>query len=321
MLKKMMKAVLTVALVAGLAGPAMAETKIGGKVAAYFGQYNSGVDGTAAYFDEADEVNLDVVSQRGPVKAYFQIESDRAGGTDYFHNTRRSVAYQMNESIGFNIGTNVTGVPFSILSGMKAHTVPGEFIGVYWAFAEGDGLGVNIGLGEGMKAQVTLYDGDVLSNPFTGNAGVSGSATQLGFDGKFGAIAAKLSYVMSNTDNHMDATPDATSNSAYNAGVKYAMEGLSFSLDLFSKTMDQADPDTGNALQVRADAGPGNVIFTYASRAKANKDALGWINLAYDINLSEGAGMQVVYTSNTTTPDGGSATTASYIGAGFYAGF
>src|SRR3989339_428203 len=49
--------------------------KMSGKIREYFGQYNSGVEGSAAYFQEFGEANMAANVSAGPVSGYFELES------------------------------------------------------------------------------------------------------------------------------------------------------------------------------------------------------------------------------------------------------
>ena len=45
------------------------------------------------------------------------------------------------------------------------------------------------------------------------------------------------------------------------------------------------------------------------------------MSLNYDISVADGAGYQIGYIASTKTPEGGSAATESFMGAGIYAAF
>jgi len=329
-----MKAALVIAMVGGLSTTAMAEAKVGGSIKTSFGQYTNG-DADAVQVAPT-EANIDIVTKHEKMTAYAQIELGSMGDA-YYKNTRRAVSYQMSDMIGLKIGTVNTGVPFSIVSGLKTRTIPGEFVGIYYAFTEADGLNVGLKLTDTIKAELTLFPSAV-GNPTSVDANgkptaayvfgsESGTSTQLGASGMLSKeLAFKFSYLMSADD----ATSDSVTSTSMLLGVKYAMEGLSFSLDYQSKEASQgtySESKSGPAIQVGADAGPGKVVFTYASDSGTSSDASAvtysnaWMNLAYQVAVDKATGFQVIYTSHTKTPSVGDAVTDGFIGGGLYAGF
>ncbi|NQU65563.1 MAG: hypothetical protein HQ517_14935 [SAR324 cluster bacterium] len=67
--------------------------------------------------------------------------------------------------------------------------------------------------------------------------------------------------------------------------------------------------------------GPGDLGVGYDSRTIKDSSKYADITLVYDVSVGDGAGYQFAYSTMTTTPDGGDATTASHILGGLYASF
>jgi hypothetical protein len=318
MFKKSMKAVLTVAAIAGMSSAAMADAKVGGSVKAYVGQYNSGATTATSYITGVSEGNVDFNATHGAMSAHMQIEGRNSkldGGTAGTGDSQVALTYT-KDMLGLTIGTIVTGVPYSIVSGTKTSALGG--VGLYTstlAYQEDHGFRASYKVNDDISVQAVLYGSDEA-------AGKDGSSTQFGFNAKFGEISAMGSFLSSKADDHNGTTGDASSNSV--VGVKAGFgEGMSVSVDVISEKVGTADPTSDLALQFKAaNMGPGSVAVTYATSDK--KSTLAKYNYligVYDISVEKGAGIQFLYSSAQTKPNTGSSTTATFIGAGFYSGF
>ncbi|OGG99308.1 MAG: hypothetical protein A2600_12525 [Candidatus Lambdaproteobacteria bacterium RIFOXYD1_FULL_56_27] len=239
-------------------GPALAwaedyNFKVTGKVCAYYGQYNPGVEGESARLTEFNEAKLAGSVERGPVSAYFEIES-RQDQLAYAY--QRRLDYKLAD-LKLSIGTQVPKESYAFAAGDGTGTSESSLYGFYKGLllkTELDGLRLEYKFDK-IKLGLTSYEADALNTTSSylvtsGNGTVSGtksttptssegtlktqkpdSATQAGGLGELGALEFRLSWVNSVTDDHKSGTTKL--NHSAN------LVGLSLSLDGASKLISQ----------------------------------------------------------------------------------
>jgi hypothetical protein len=321
MLKKIMKAALAASLVIGFSAVAMAEAKVSGDVATYFGQYNSGAKNYTSHFANASEGHIKVAGSSGPITGYLEVElrDDRYGTGNNFNVAQLNAKY-VADALSVQIGTVTNGVActYAISSGLKTTTTVG--LGTYIScsgYLEQDGIQVNYAI-----PAIKGFAGLTIA-PTTMGQAMAISAT--------GTLADMVGFRFNQTsytvDDYSSADDTAVSNSAMHVGFMMPFGTMSVSLDISSKTNDAKNDYSSTAVQFRAgQVGPGTVIVTVAS--DENKavggdplNKVGTTGLVYAIDLDKGARADFFYAAKTTTPEVGDATTTSTIGGGLAIGF
>jgi hypothetical protein len=326
----------------------MAEAKVSGDVATYFGQYNSGAKNYTSHFANASEGHIKVSGTSGSLTGYLEVElrDDRYGrgavkipastdssgdttdamtidpsngnGTN-FNVAQLNVKWQ-SDALSVQLGTVTNGVActYAISSGLKTTTTVG--LGTYIScsgYLEQDGIQVNYAI-----PAIKGFAGLTIA-PTTMGQAMAISAT--------GTLADMVGFRFNQTsytvDDYSSADDTAVSNSAMHVGFMMPFGTMSVSLDISSKTNDAKNDYSSTAVQFRAgQVGPGTVIVTVAS--DENKavggdplNKVGTTGLVYAIDLDKGARADFFYAAKTTTPEVGDATTTSTIGGGLAIGF
>ena len=331
MLKKSMKAVLTVAAIASVSTVAMAEAKVSGSAKAYWGQYNSGSEGASAYFATANESNLWLKGSKGNMS--YSVEYEQRDGNTDADQGRVALSYKMDK-LKFTIGEIVTGVQYSVVSGSKTSGITGW--GVYQGlttYHQGKGAAAAFDLGDGMNVSLTLYGTDAYG---TGDSKSSaGSASVVSFNGKFGQLGVKVASVAGTKDDYSKDTDDAEKSSKLLVGVKFDIDSkMSASFDSATKTFKNAagtkDSVADTALQFNMSLNEDAAIkATYAMRETKSADekfsSNTYLTAIYDVKVAEGAGIHAIYGTDAIKYEAETTTnankTASFIGAGFYTSF
>jgi hypothetical protein len=276
MLKKLFKAALTASIVVGMSSAAMAWAPIGDSgmllqldTSSTFGQYNSGVEGTAAYFRVKSETNLSWLAMKGDWTVWADIEfddngqmhnsdtspameecsasststTDEAGETITTTTSCSVVVGKEMDAVGANISYKVTpefsvkigtihhgnGLQYSLGAGM--FTAYANHGGWAWSgWSESEGIGFYYTISPDMSVQVSQY--------VVGAAAVTGqfpgSAIALDFTGKAGSVAYKVGYL---SETHDDPAVEGEggegdSNTFTNLGVKVGLgDAMAVSFD------------------------------------------------------------------------------------------
>ena len=332
--------------------------KVTGKVRSYYGQYNTGVDGQSARLTEFNEANLAGSVERGPVSAYFEIES-RHDQLAYAY--QRRVDYKLGD-FKLSLGTQVPKESYAFAADAGTETSESSLYGFYKGLllkTELDGLRLEYKINK-IKLGLTSYEADALNTTSSylvtsGTGTVSGtksttptssegtlktqkpgSATQVGVFGELGPIDFRLSVVNSVTNDHTSGYKKL-SHSANLVALKYKLESLNLSLDAASKSLDQdgtyKKKYSDNAFQaVYVFENQQALTVTLGSEAyqdeknsatKANDTTTRTTNLVYKFPIIKDADLRVLYGSQAVQSEatGGATTSASFAGAGLVAKF
>jgi len=355
MLKRIMKTALAASLVLGMSYTAMADVSVGGSFKEYFGQYNSGADDYTAHFDNAGEANLKLKGSSGKVSVYYEIESRTqlgkpatAGNTPSIVNaTQRKVSYLSDFGL-ISIGTitNIGSIPLAS-SGWKTSNFPGATRkGLFAGYTEADGIDLVLPLGDMGFVEVSIIPepavlwGDIIrGKTAAGYVAATGLATagdaflvnqgqtiSLGANLNLGGPMVRLGFATETVDNPSSSADTAQSSTYLLASVKMPMGNMAIAAAFSTATVNLTSAlkteitNTSVTLEM-ADLGPGKLIA--AVDMTTIKDTSAFMNMSfnYDVSLADGAGLQVGYIADTNTPDGGTAVTESFMGAGFYIAF
>ncbi|PCI30615.1 MAG: hypothetical protein COB67_01300 [SAR324 cluster bacterium] len=324
-----MKTALTVAAVAGMSTAAMAAPNFSGSIKSYYGQVDTGAKNSSTYQKSLTEANLFITGAQGNMSYVYELEQrDNKAGAD---GGRKYITYTM-DALSFQMGTNIVGVPFSLVSGTKTSSLAAY--GIFSAlnvYNQSDGLGINYKISDAMSAGIVLFDSDASGNG-SSVANAEGSATAISFNGTFGPLAVKVLSQAGTEDNFASSTDTTLKSAKTLIGAKFTIsDQMSISLDITSKEKDNGskkDSAADTAIQFKMkDLGPGNLTVTYATSEKKELDETTqkdvFTALVYDISVEKGAGIQIVYASDATDMEAASAddTTKTFIGVGFYTAF
>ena len=354
MKKGILKVTLISSLLSMVASPLLAEEmampmetkapayklKMGLNLRTYFGQINSGVEGTSGYMTEVNEGNISGKITSGAVTGYMEVESRAGSATP---TTIRNVVYAMPSGLSFGLGTfkQKSSVNFSALAGTgTAATGAANFYVGLTNKLEGEGMKLNYKAGD-HKLDFVIYEDDRINK-------VEGSTTQVGAMGKFGPIKYRVASTSASTDDHTGGT--AVASSASNFGAKYDAGAFSVSVDSATKSKGTgavaADADAGTsatkaynkvytdtALQIGAKIGANKLIVTLATETNAkdttnaDKTTTSHTDLVYSIPLEKNASFKVAYASKASstatydTTDTETTTTATFAGVGLVVKF
>ncbi|MBU3917010.1 hypothetical protein KKA14_15870 [bacterium] len=354
MLKNILKSCITAAAVIAMAAPAMAADEptvtVNGDIVEYFGQYTNGAEGEVAHFQNVGEAHLKLNATIGKVKVYYEIES-RDGGLDApatsqaFNAAQRKISYV--SPIGLvSIGTitNYAGVPLAYGGGAKTSSMaPAPWWDLYYAgYVEADGIDLAIPVGEHLF-QVSYWDSAAVAV-----AGANKAGTTMALSATIQAGPAKVrlgqTSQIRNTDNNWNGDDvggsDTLSDTFMQAGVlvPFGNMGIAFTYAIGTQAVSSSVNQTNTVMNLQFnmnEAGPGNLIVSYESKAWAvdstDFSAVAEMGLSYDIPLATGCGVQIVYYSEATTATDDAVTAAmaasnktitkTYMGAGLYAKF
>ena len=349
MKKGILKATLISSLLSMAASPLLAEEmampmetevpayklKMGLNLRSFFGQINSGVEGTSGYMTEVNEGNLSAKVTSGAVTGYMELETR---GGKLTPTSMRNVVYAMPSGLSFGLGTfkQKSSVNFSALAGTgTAATGAANFYVGLTNKIEGEGMKLNYKAGDHILG-FTMYESDLFGK-------TDGSTTQVGARGKFGPIAYRVNSSSASADDHTGGTAVASTGS--NFGAKYSAGAFSVSVDTAGKSVGTgavaADADAGTsasdaynkvytdtALQVGAKIGADKLIVTLATETNAkdttnaDKTTTSHMDLVYSIPLEKNASFKVAYASKASTTatfdttDTETTTTATFAGVG-----
>jgi hypothetical protein len=306
-----------------------------------FGQRNDGGDDTTAWLQGETETNVSFLGMKGPWTAWADFEFDDWQSKTASRTVDRNnsyVQYAVNKQLTLKVGTihHNEGLQYALSGGMVTATYQKEGWD-YSGWAEENGFEVGFKLSPTMALALRLY-----GNTAIAMSGINeGSATAIGFTGKFGdSIDAKLGYISETYDDFQSSADEAQTNTITSLGVKVGLgAAMSVSLDYSTgvwswNTADRKETSTDLALQFRMGGlGPGGIIFTYGSTTLKDPDeayVVHWnygvqlvsqydivdTNLAYEIPMGPGK-MQFQYASKAVTPKDGDTMTATWMGVGF----
>jgi hypothetical protein len=353
MLKKLFKAALTACLVAGMSSAAMAWVPIGDSglmiqldTSSTWGQRNSGVEETSAWFQTESETNISLLGMKGPWTVWADIEfddndtmkaptsTDPNKGLKDLDAVGSYIAYKVTPEFAVKIGTIHHGNGLQYNLGAGAFTSSYNHDGWnYSGWSESPGLEFRYQINADMSASFAMYSQAAAA--MTGQA--EGSANGIQFNAKFGGIAAKFGYLTEKYDDFSDANDEGQTNTFMNLGASIPIgDAMKVMVDYSSSAIswnvaDHVENTTDLALAFyMSGVGPGQIRFTYAMIAQKDADdgytvfgpggAPEWaqtdMGLVYHIPLGVGQ-MQIQYMSQSKTPKDGDAVTASFLGFGY----
>ena len=341
-----MKAALAASLVFGFSSMAMADVKVNGDVATYYGQYNTGEEGYAAHFANASEGHIKVTGKQGPISMFLEVESrdDRYGTGNNLNNLQLAATWASGP-LSVKMGTVTTGLAceFALSSGLKTTTTLGlGAAGGCAGYYEQDGIQATYMIpaikGAAMLTIMPSTGGQIMALGATGMI-----ADMVGF---------RFNQSNNTTDDFTDDTDDAVTDSEMHVGVKVPLGSAKMLLSLeMNTTLDKeatnpvtqaaTDKDlkrSDMAVQFTGkDMGPGTLIFTYATKNMTFDGdavvAISDMDLVYRFDLAKGVGFDVFYLSQASLYDSDVADfieaatgnspdiTKTFIGGGFFASF
>ena len=348
MKKGILKATLISSLLSMAASPLLAEEmampmetkapayklKMGLNLRSYFGQVNSGVEGTSGYMTEFNEANLSTKITSGAVTGYMEIESRAGSATP---TTMRNIVYSMPSGLTFGLGTfkQKSSVNFAVAAGTGTTATDANFYKGLTNKLEGEGMKLTYKAGD-HNLDFVVYEKDLIGK-------TEGSTTQVGAKGKLGPIKYRVASTTASADDHTGGTAVASTGS--NFGAKYSAGAFSVSVDSAGKSVGTgavaADADAGTsatkaynkvytdtALQVGAKIGADKLTVTVATETNAkdttnaDKTTTSHMDLVYSIPLEKNASFKVAYASKASTTatfdttDTEKTTTATFAGVG-----
>ena len=319
------------------------KVKVGGKIRAYFGQYDAGITGEDAYLTNYSEANLQIKVTRGPISALYEVESrnNKEGTTT----NMRQVTYNAG---GFSatIGTckPKASYAFSWGAGTSSSATKATFYDGLTIKTEADGLCLGYKAAEALKVEFTQYNVDAL-NKDSANSNKTGlkdgSGMQFGALGKFGDLSYRLSSIGTITDDHMGG--DTTSHSGNLVGLKYDMGIILVSVDSINKVIETGagiDTDTGEStlayktttkdqsLQLGYTMGNKHSLLLTVATQSIQADSAGALETVntftdgvYSIPMAKGADMRLVYGQKSEKEGEADPLVASFAGLGMFAKF
>ncbi|OGG97883.1 MAG: hypothetical protein A2508_08120 [Candidatus Lambdaproteobacteria bacterium RIFOXYD12_FULL_49_8] len=304
--------------------------KVTGKIRSFYGQYNDGSSGHNAYLTEFNEGNIAGSVQRGKMKGYYELESRADSGSIV---TMRNVTYALDNGFNFGVGTFKNKAAFAFASDAGTDTAESSKFAFYSGLltkVEGDGLQLGFKTSD-LQLDLYTYESDLLAK-------TEGSTTEVGAQGKAGAISYRLSAISATTDNHQGG---ATAGSSGNhLGIQYQADSFGVAVDSAGKSVGHAKATTTSATGVSTTTAAYNTVYTdvalmatlnlgddklfvtLAQESKkddttgAKKTSYGTTNVVYSIPVAKSASINLAYASQSTTPEGGTATTARFFGLG-----
>jgi hypothetical protein len=332
MLKKIMKAALAASLVFGMSSFAYAEDgfMVGGKFRSYFGQYNSGAVDYSSYFVVKEEANVQFKGNAGKLSLYHEQES--ATGSDY-NNTQTKLSYALPFGL-LSIGnqTSIGTVPVASTGWTTSNIPNSTHKGLAVAgYSENEGIGLVIPLeGMGMVQFIMYEDADNYgAEAFHGVPSTAdGSSMQLAADLKFGQIGVRFGYATAKTDDPALSTDEAYTTTNMLLGARIGLgENMSVAFDYTTaatKYSAWAEDKKTNAMDFdfqMGGIGPGKLVLSFGTLDRVDAYKMAITSVVFDAPVAKGAGFQIGYIANTTTPAVGDATTESFMGGGLYAFF
>lgn len=356
MIKKIAKIALLAAFSSGLGlSASAAETPISvmvnADIHAYTGMYDSGLDGQKGNLETVAEAHANFRALKGPFYMLYQIEAreekDAPGKAivdQEFNDSFIQIGYKSG-AMTAAMGTVVhpTTSTFTFNQGLGTTQVPISSVGVllYAGYAEEEGLQIKYAVSPQMNIAVTLYDKAAVSA--TGVA--AGQTVQAGVYGKVAGFDYLAGYTNETADNHLDATPDKTTNTMWNASLRKSFGNFTAALDYAALKQEVTEDYSLDRSAISAqfaanEVGPGKLIFTLGLESSSGDDSLAAVDginykddtvasLVYDIPVGNKTGFKVLYTSRATKWNSDETdldsslddTTATYFGGGLYGRF
>lgn len=306
---------------------------IRGSALAYFGQFDPGVEGKEARYVNRSEASLSLIFNKGDLSGLYRLTQ-----TNYDDGADQGRIYlkYTKDKLGVQIGYNEAHKMYISRSGTWT-------TGLWEIITENTNFGpVRYGaqfsggkvFGDGMNITYEVADGIQLNAMFLTEERInkrgSGNTQQYGVTGKTGPIEFKLSRANSSYDKYDGTTDPIPANSTLLAGRYTISEGLSVSLDFGKKETDEGDDkdeEQNIAFQLKAPAGPGNVVFSVANNVeKKNTEdysKTNYLSLVYNIPVERMTGIRLIaqnkkidYESDSKDDE-----TSTFYGVGFYTRF
>lgn len=327
MLKKIMKSALALSLVFCFSSMAVAEAPhVSGQVQTHWGQYNSGVTGYNSHFQTYMQSQLNFTGSSGPMSYFMQLElrsdsktkkSDSTGteiageSRNNYNNAQARATYKTGD-FAVSVGTvsNWRSCGYTFEGQMGNNLAPTAWV-ICPGYTEQDGLQLKYNI-EAMKgyASVTIHDDD--------------SNSKMAFTAEGQPTNTIRAFVNTLTTTPKAAATGVTGDptTALLIGAKMTLGKMTFAID--SGSFDNtATKMTGTDLGLQfsmADLGPGKIVATIGNSDRltdgtsTSKTSVN--TLVYIVNVAKGSDIRGFYNSKTTTPNVGTATTASYMGGG-----
>ena len=343
-MNKGLKIAMIASSIVSLTSPALAEEgesykfKMKGKIRTFFGQVNSGVEGTSAYLTEFNEGNIAAEVKSGGVTGYFEIESREGAEAP---TTIRRITYKMANGTQIGMGTFKPKWGYNFAWGAGTETSEAANYNIYKGLTnklEGDGLDISAKIA-GQKVGVTIYQDDRIHKD-------SGTTTQIGAMGKVAGIDYRVNSISAKSDDFQGG-PTATSASS-NVNFRYKADDFAISIDSANKSKGYAetsssDADTGEttvsaaynklytdmALQGRVKIGDDELVITLATEtekkdtASAKMTTKAHSDVVYIIPLAKKANLKLIYANKTTSLEDSTdpANSATFAGLGLFVKF
>jgi hypothetical protein len=327
MLKKLLKGCLAIAAVCAMSTSAFAQAEIHGFLWSSYGQYNSGVEGEAAYMMNSHFAPLGINVKGEKMAVYAEIDWMRTGyanhpaagaGTAAWDNSGVGPAHilwfatdQLTVKVGhadpheadtFARGSGIIEPLLPAYWGQDSYTHIFNY-GLHAIYQLSDTMKINAGL---------LTEDDVGGSKI-------GSGMYANFGGKFGAIDVRAAYNSGTTDDWGTDADETVSNSAMMvSGQFHISDTMAVNGGYATKTLGDADAVKIMDFAFRGNKmGPGNLVVTYASETTPDVQVRNWMDLVYAYPVGPGENINFMYLSDSTTPEGGDAVTKTFVGAGF----
>jgi hypothetical protein len=333
MLKKMLKSCLAIAAVCAMSTSAFAAAEIHGFLWSSFGQYNSGVEDTSAYFINSHFAPISINVSGEKLSVYAEIDWMRTGYAGHpaagptaaaFDNSGigpAKITWKATDALDVVIGLFdlPEHKPFSRGSGTIEPLLPAYWGSDTYTHIFDYGLHGRYTISEDMHANFGLLT--VESQQAHPGAQI-GSGMHASIGGKAGAIEYRAAYLSSKADDWNDPDDDAVNSSGMMVSGQYTMGTMKFNLGYHSKSV--GDDMKGSIMDLQFvgnKLGPGNLIVTYASETITDSPrgdyGTIWTDLLYAYPLAPGENLNFMYLSKGVTPDGGDTTTETFMGAGW----
>ena len=255
MLKNIMKAGLIAAMMVGAASMAVAqEVKVGARYGMYFGQLNTGVEGSAARFQTYGESGLIVKASAG--KASFTLHPEFRTGDEMNEDASEFydvVAYGSYVSpVGLvSIGTMQNSIAYGVTNGgggvKAAMGGLGAQLGPTLAGAtEGDGVQLLVPLmNKSLLIQATMFDKALVKFRTLGGAGLNqatnGTTQALGVRYMMGPLTIAAGMTNETVDNYDSDADEAVTNSYSQFSAGYTFGSMTVNVASVSSLIKEVD--------------------------------------------------------------------------------
>ena len=289
MLKNIMKAGLIAAMVVGGASMAVAqEVKVGARYGMYFGQLNTGVEGSAARFQTYGESGLIVKASAG--KASFTLHPEFRTGDEMnqdaseFYDVEVYGSYvspvglvsigTMRNAMAYGTTTAGGGVKASHggLGAQAASTLAGA--------AEGDGVQLLLPLmNKSLLIQATIYDKALVKFRTRNdqlNQATNGTTQALGVRYMMGPLTLAAGMTNETVDNYDIDTDDAETNSYSQFSAGYTFGSMTINVASASALIKGVDKAQIAALSAIVGTPLETLAQTYLAELKISVTGLGF---------------------------------------------